>query len=160
MKHHQKPIGKNDEWLTPRGIIDSLGLFDLDPCSPVNRPFDTAKNHFTIEDDSLTKNWLGRVWLNPPFSRKERGSFMKKMMEHGNGIMLIPSACETKHFKDYVWGHNDGILFLDHHPHFLYVDGSRAKANSGCTICLIAYGEKNAEALEKSGLGYFVKEKS
>lgn len=30
-----------DEWLTPPYIIDSLGVFDLDPCSPINRPWDT-----------------------------------------------------------------------------------------------------------------------
>jgi hypothetical protein len=37
-----------DEWLTPPEIIKSLGEFDLDPCSPINRPWDTAKNHYTI----------------------------------------------------------------------------------------------------------------
>ena len=30
-----------DEWLTPPEIIKSLGEFDLDPCSPINRPWAT-----------------------------------------------------------------------------------------------------------------------
>ncbi len=33
----------SDEWYTPKWILDTLGEFDLDPCSPEERPFDTAK---------------------------------------------------------------------------------------------------------------------
>ena len=33
----------NGEWLTPPYVLDALGEFDLDPCSPVVRPWDTAK---------------------------------------------------------------------------------------------------------------------
>ena len=39
------------EWLTPKHITDALGEFDLDPCAPIVRPWETAWNHFTIEDD-------------------------------------------------------------------------------------------------------------
>ena len=40
----------NDEWLTPRYITDTLGPFDLDPCSPGDRrPWDTATYHLDIE---------------------------------------------------------------------------------------------------------------
>jgi hypothetical protein len=48
-----------DEWLTPKSIIDALGEFDLDPCSPVVRPWNTAKKHLTIEDDGLLTDWGG-----------------------------------------------------------------------------------------------------
>lgn len=56
-----------DEWLTPPSILKALGDFDLDPCSPINRPWDTAKKHYTIEDNGLNKKWEGRVWCNPPY---------------------------------------------------------------------------------------------
>lgn len=59
-----------DEWLTPPEIITALGPFDLDPCSPVNRPWATANNHYTILDDGYNKKWFGRVWCNPPPLRK------------------------------------------------------------------------------------------
>ena len=55
-------VAKTDVWLTPPGIIKSLGEFDLDPCASLNRPWDTAKKHYTVEDDGLTKPWAGRVW--------------------------------------------------------------------------------------------------
>jgi hypothetical protein len=54
----------NDVWLTPPYIIESLGGFDLDPCSPIDRPWPTAKSHYTIIDDGLTKDWSGRVWYS------------------------------------------------------------------------------------------------
>lgn len=38
-------------------------------------------------------------------------------------------------------------------PHFHKVDGTKAKANSGCTIALIAYGDDNLKILRESGLG-------
>lgn len=58
--------GKN-EWLTPPCLLRRLGPFDLDPCSPVNRPWDTARHHYTIEDDGLQQPWFGRVFCNPPY---------------------------------------------------------------------------------------------
>lgn len=153
MKAHQSAIGKNDEWLTPKWIFEGLGEFDLDPCSPVKRPWDTAKRHYTVNDDGLKKEWSGRVWLNPPFNRYERHLWMKKMGEHGNGIMLIPAAMETKSWHDWVWPYLSGVLILNKRPHFCFVDGTEAKANSGCTIALVAFGEENFKALLNSKNG-------
>lgn len=93
--------GQKDEWLTPPNIIRSLGVFDLDPCSPINRPWDTAINHLTILDDGLSKEWEGRVWLNPPYGNETR-KWLKKLAEHGNGIALIFARTETKTFFPFV----------------------------------------------------------
>ena len=142
MKAHQRTIGNNDEWLTPRWILGALGKFDLDPCAPVDRPWDTAEHHYTVQDNGLERDWFGRVWCNPPFHRHKRAKWMQKMAAHNNGIMLIPAAGETKAFADYVWGKCSGLQILKRRPHFCYVDGSEAKANSGCTISLIAYGDE------------------
>ena len=154
MKAHQKTIGKNDEWLTPPWVLEQLGEFDLDPCAPIERPWDTAKHHYTVKDDGLGREWFGRVFCNPPFNRYERPKWMQKMAEHGNGIMLLPAAGETKAFADHVWGKCSGILMLKRRPHFHYVNGVEAHANSGCTIMLIAYGINNLEVLKQSGLGF------
>lgn len=155
MKQHQTTIGKSQDWLTPPEIIKALGKFDLDPCNAENNPFVTAKHSFY--ERGLEKLWYGKVWCNPPFDRRERHKWMKKMCDHNNGIMLIPAACETDAFYKYVWGKANGICFLKGRPHFYYNDGTKAKGNSGCTICLIAYGEKNYIILEKSNLGIVLK---
>lgn len=153
MKAHQQTIGLNDEWLTPRWILAPLGEFDLDPCAPIERPWNTAKTHYTFENDGLRLPWAGRVWLNPPFNRNERPRWMQRMASHNNGIMLVPAACETEAFQKYVFGKAAGLLMLNRRPHFCAVDGVEARANSGCTICLVAYGEPNLDALIDSGLG-------
>ena len=56
-------------------------------------------------------------------------------------------------FYETVWGAADAVLFMRGRPHFHYVDGRRAAANSGAPICLVAYGVANVAALESSGLG-------
>lgn len=53
---HGNKAGKH-EWLTPKGIIDALGPFDLDPCFSDPRPWDTATIHFA-EQDVLDKEGL------------------------------------------------------------------------------------------------------
>lgn len=144
---------KNDEWLTPPEILNKLGAFDLDPCAPELdvRPWGTARMHFTKSMDGLSAVWHGRVWLNPPFGR-EAVRWLRKLVAHGNGIALTAARTETAAFFECVWDAADAILFLKGRPHFHYVDGSRAAANSGAPICLIAYGPQNATCLERCGI--------
>ncbi len=52
-------VNYKEEWLTPPSLIHKLGKFDLDPCAPINRPWDTATSYFTINDDGLQQNWGG-----------------------------------------------------------------------------------------------------
>lgn len=158
MSSHQSACMKNDEWLTPPEILRALGSFDLDPCSPINRPWPTASNHFDVTDDGLSKPWFGRVWCNPPFGR-EAVHWLERMKAHGNGVALIPARTETVMFYKTVWGHADAVLFLRGRPHFHYVDGRRAPFNSGAPIALVAYGSANLRALENSGLGFVAKAK-
>lgn len=149
---HQSARMENDEWLTPPEILAKLGQFDLDPCAPVIRPWDTAQRHFTVHNNGLAQPWHGRVWCNPPFGR-EAVKWLRRMAEHGNGIALIPARTETAMFYECVWGAADAVLFMEGRPHFHYVTGARAPFNSGAPICLVAYGLSNVMALEKSGLG-------
>lgn len=94
----------SDEWYTPRELVDSLGEFDLDPCAPVKRLWDTAKKHFTKEDDGLSKDWEGkRVWLNPPYSKPLIDLFVKKMAENNNGIALLYNRCDNVMFQEVIF---------------------------------------------------------
>jgi len=144
-------VDGKDEWLTPPEIITALGVFDLDPCAPINRPWDMAINHFTIQDDGLRKKWFGRVWLNPPYGTETAG-WLSKMVEHGNGIALVFARTETKMFFKYIWNKADGILFLKGRICFYRVDGIQADYSGGAPSCLIAYGQNNVEAIENSNL--------
>jgi len=153
---HQGAKMMKDEWLTPPSILEALGLFDLDPCAPVNRPWDTAKNHYTVLDDGLIQPWHGRVWCNPPYGLRA-SAWLKKLAEHGNGIALIFARTETAMFFDHVWPKASALLFINGRLHFHHSNGDRAKANSGAPSVLIAYGATEAGRLAECGVpGAFV----
>lgn len=151
MGGHQSARMKKDEWLTPPEIIEALGPFDLDPCAPVVRPWDTAKIHYTINDDGLQKEWRGRVWCNPPYGLRA-SQWLSRMAQHGNGIALIFARTETDMFFREVWEKANGVLFLRGRLYFHHIDGSRASANAGAPSCLVAYGMENVWILHQSKL--------
>ena len=138
----------NCEWLTPPEIIQALGLFDLDPCSPINRPWNTAEQHYTIEEDGLSKEWYGRVWCNPPYGR-QTFRWVNKLAEHGDGIALIFARTETNGFHDEIWRKADAVFFFRGRINFYYVDGTKSdRANA--PSCLVAYGENNILRIQEA----------
>lgn len=157
MGSHQSARSQTDEWLTPPGIIQALGPFDLDPCAPVNRPWPTAAQHFTIEDNGLLQRWFGRVWLNPPYSHPGIGRWLGRMVEHGTGTVLIFARTETEHFCRWVWDSATALLFVRGRINFHFVDGRRSSKNCGAPVVLCAYGFADADLLADSGIeGKFV----
>lgn len=153
--HQRAFVGKTDEWLTPPDIIEKLtrhhGPFDLDPCSPINRPWDTAKKHFTIEDNGLSQKWMGSAWLNPPYG-PQTALWLQKMANHNDGVVLIFARTETDMFFKYIWNVATSILFIKGRLYFHRVDGTRGKSNSGGPSVLVAYGEKNDERIRMSSI--------
>lgn len=100
----------NDEWYTPHRFVEAartvLGDIDTDPTSnDIAQRTVRAATHFTKQDDGLTKSWLGRVWLNPPYSRQLIGKFVDKLLaELANGnataaILLVNSQTDAAWFQ-------------------------------------------------------------
>jgi hypothetical protein len=151
---HHSARPQTDEWLTPPHLLATLGVFDLDPCAPppAERPWPTARQHFSLIDDGLAQPWSDRVWLNPPYSEVEL--WMDRLAQHGDGIALVFARCETAWWFRSVWPCADAILFLAGRVTFYRGDGTASKAghNSGGPSVLIAYGAHNVEALRASGL--------
>jgi len=146
----EKEKGGTNEWLTPPGIIKALGEFDLDPCMPEVRPWDTAKLHYTKSMDGLLLSWEGRVWCNPPYG-DEAKVWLAKCAKHGNCTALIFARTETKMFFESVWNKAYAILFVKGRLKFHRVNGEPG-LSAGAPSVLIAYDKSNAEALEKSGI--------
>lgn len=151
MGSHQSAASLKEEWLTPPALLAKLGRFDLDPCAPKVRPWDTATEHFTVDDDGLARDWFGFVWMNPPYGSKT-GRWLSKLAEHGNGLALIFARTETEDFVSQVWAKADAVLFLHGRLYFHHVTGERAAANGGAPSCLIAYGAEAVERLRMSGI--------
>ncbi len=154
MGKHQSAAMESDTWLTPPEVIAALGQFDLDPCAcPSPRPWPTATHHLTRDDNGLTKEWKGRVWLNPPYGGPSIvGPWLRRMVNHNNGIALIFARTETDLFHKMIWQAADAVLFLRGRLFFHRPDGGRAGANAGAPSCLVAYGGYNVAALAASGI--------
>jgi hypothetical protein len=148
--HGFRSAEAKDEWLTPPEIVRALGTFDLDPCSPVNRPWPTALRHLTVEEAGLMHDWTGRVWLNPPYG-DETGVWLRRLADHGNGVALVFARTETAWFFDTVWQRADAVFFFRGRIAFFHVTGEQGDA-AGAPNVLVAYGADNVSAVKASGL--------
>jgi len=149
---HQSHRAMKDEWLTPPEILSALGPFDLDPCSPVDRPWPTARSHYTVCDDGLALPWHGFVWLNPPYGRST-GKWLRKLSRHGDGgIALVFARTETAFFAEHIWPEASALLFIHGRLHFHHVDGSRSISNAGGPSVLVGYGQKALDRMARSGI--------
>ena len=101
-----------DEWYTPRWIIDELGPFDLDPCAPPIevRPYEIAPTAYTWDDDGLSREWYGTVWMNPPYSRVLLRGFCEKMVDHNNGIALLVNRQDNLLWQEVIFPSFQSIL--------------------------------------------------
>lgn len=154
---HQSATARSETWLTPPHILKALSQFDLDPCAAEEQPTWAAPRYFTERVDGLSQPWDGRVWMNPPYGRKV-AFWLRRLADHGNGIALVFARTETAMFFENVWPKAHALLFVAGRLHFHFPNGRRAPTNSGAPSVLIAYGDNNAEALQRSGLnGAFVR---
>lgn len=154
MKNFNTNTTNNDEWLTPPSIIKALGPFDLDPCSPANRPWDTAAKHYTKEQDGLAQPWEGRVWLNPPYGR-ETFKWLEKLADHGSGIALIFARTETKGFHEQVWNRAKAVFFFEGRLRFHRVDGSQG-GPANAPSCLVTYTTYDAAQIKTARARGFI----
>lgn len=148
--------GREKRWLTPPFVVESLGVFDLDPCGAPGH--ELAKQTFIPErnEDGLALPWEGRVWLNPPYGT-EAGAFISKLAEHGDGVLLYFARTDTHVFHEYIFNMADAAFFLRGRLQFLGADGEIAGSSNAPSV-LFAYGENNVAALEACGLeGKFVR---
>lgn len=143
MQSFNPPVTENskDKWLTPPEIIKALGHFDLDP-------WDTARTHYDVNADGLKLPWFGRVWLNPPYG-DQTFIWMKKLVEHGNGIALILARTDTIGFHAEVWPHADALFFYKGRLRFFHVDGTKAGNDPGALSVLVACGADNVSRLRR-----------
>jgi hypothetical protein len=62
---HHALAGGTDDWITPPGIIEALGPFDLDPCASVGQPWPCATNlpgHLICMHGDRRPQAIGWVW--------------------------------------------------------------------------------------------------
>lgn len=156
MAEHEPSIGKSDDWYTPVSIFKALNeVFDLDPCSPGTGHWVPAKRVYTKEDDGLSKDWEGFVFMNPPFGgRNGHIPWMKKFFNHGNGIAIVRAYTSAGWFHEYAVK-ADSMLFPRGKTKFVRPSGEVGKA-PGHGIVLLGVGDRANKCLKQSGLGLYV----
>lgn len=154
MSFWEKPGASND-WHTPAYIFDALGeLFDLDVAAPLNGGLHVPARRW-LHADSLTTEWTGFVWCNPPFGgRNGLSPWLEKFFAHGDGIALTPDRTSAPWWQDAA-ARADALLMVDGKIRFLRPDGTEGVSPSNGTT-LFAAGGRGVSALcraARAGLG-------
>lgn len=139
--------GKSNEWYTPKYIFDALGCqFKTDAASPKNRKFCHVPAEIFITKNSLSVDWEGFTWLNPPFGkRNEKAVWLEKMFVHGNGIVLTPDRSATDWWQDAALKCN-ALMQIRGKIKFIKPDGTLGEQPGNGTT-LFAYGYDAVDAL-------------
>ncbi len=153
MTVHERAVGATVEWFTPPQIFDALGLgFDLDPASPESGPVPwvPALKFYSKRDDGLRQPWSGLVWLNPPYG-PDAVPFIDRLIDHGRGVLLMPSRTETRIFQRAA-ARAPAVCFLRDRLHFIREDGFQAR--SSFASVLMAFGSVADAALRRTDMGW------
>jgi len=135
-----KSEGRN-EWYTPEehlsAVRDVLGGIDLDPASSeAAQRRVQALRYFTKDNDGLKQEWHGRVFLNPPYSRREIGQFVSKMVQEWQAGRVSAAVMLTHRFTDTRWFHEaagacSAICFTTGRVRFIDAEGNLARPTQG-----------------------------
>jgi hypothetical protein len=102
---------EDNEFYTPRYVVDYFGKFDYDPATTTEKAKEFGIENFdTEETDGLSADWTqyNRIWINPPFTIKHK--FFQKARETydiaGNEIyILFPiEFIITKRYRSFAKG--------------------------------------------------------
>jgi hypothetical protein len=144
--------GNTHDWLTPLAIPQRLGPFDLDACGCAGMPWRIATTTYFLPDhDGLLEPWHGRVWCNPPYGHGVEEPWLKRMEQHGNGMLLIFARTETLAWQKSVFPYADALLFVEGRVRFRFPNGEIGKSGTAPSV-LLAYGQNNVEALRNAGI--------
>jgi len=118
-----------DDWQTPPALLANikaaLGDIDLDPC-PGKDTYIGRMNYYEHDGyDGRAEAWFGRVFVNPPFSKKKRWT-EKVVEEYLSGrtdviLLVTPDSTDVQSWfhgdivphADYVWFSEGRVSYID-----------------------------------------------
>lgn len=141
--------GETDEWYTPAYIFEALGeVFDLDVAAPPDGPLHVPTTRW-LSAGSLESEWLGFVWMNPPFGNQStKRRWLDKFFKHGSGIALLPDRTSAPWWQEAA-PRASAVLFVSPKVKFIRPNGTRGE-QSGTGTTLLAAGKRGADALMRA----------
>ena len=138
--HRAEGTGEN-EWFTPLKYVEAargvMGAIDLDPAThPIAQETINALKFYTRVDDALTKEWTGRVWLNPPYAQPLISQFIEKLVEELSAGNVTQAILLTHNYTDTAWFHNaeslcNAVCFTRGRIKFTDIEGEEAAPTQG-----------------------------
>jgi phage N-6-adenine-methyltransferase len=98
------------EWYTPAEYIEAarrvMGGIDLDPatCKEANEVV-KAEYIYTQDDDGLSCEWFGRVWLNPPYNMPNIENFTAQAHDLYRSKYIEQAVVLVNNATDAAWFH-------------------------------------------------------
>jgi phage N-6-adenine-methyltransferase len=105
------------EWYTPVDYIEAarvvMGAIDLDPasCEEANKIV-KADEFYTQDDDGMTRDWFGNVWLNPPYNMPNVENFTSRAHVLYQNKKIEQAIILVNNSTDSGWFHT----LLDKYP--------------------------------------------
>jgi len=143
------------EYYTPPELIEAsrevMGTIYLDPASSHKANLTVrADQYFTEDQNGLTQDWFGNVWLNHPFSRTNNPLWINKLMDEFNKGNIYQACCITyactseKWFKPLLHYYQ---CFLSPRTNYYLPDGSVKKGVTKGSV--VTYLGPNTERFAK-----------
>lgn len=159
--HFRTSFTGENEWFTPIQYIESakivMGDIDLDPAtSAFGQKRISAKKCYTVKEDALINEWIGKIWLNPPYSQPLISNFITKLIEQFKSENVKEAIVLTHNYTDTSWFHLAETLctlicFTKGRIKFEAEDGSIASPTQGSAF--FYYGS-NGKAFKKEFIKY------
>lgn len=147
---------KDNEYYTPKRVVEYFGKFDYDPatCDEKAKEFD-IKNYDTIETNGLTKDWTiyKNIWINPPFTEKHK--FLEKAYQtykiaKNNIYILFPiEFITTKRFHDIAKNVGGKIYIPNGRINFESGLGKKSKSPAFGSVVMKIQDDWEIELLDK-----------
>jgi hypothetical protein len=163
----QLKASDSNEWYTPARYLEAaravLGSIDLDPASSKTANLTVrATTFFSIDDDGLSQDWNGRVWLNPPYGGLS-APFTAKLIDQfvagktTAAVLLVNSNSTDAGWFQPLW---DFLLcFTNHRINFISPGGSDSGSTHGSVFVYLG-PDRDAFITQFSPLGAVVERAS